>query len=509
MKLPTLFSGNKKERRWPKLTIDLSLAKHRRNLFFAAVALFIVGIGLAVGGVQGYEYTESREFCGTSCHSMDPQWVRYQRSPHVNVRCADCHVGPGLAHFVQSKIDGSRQLISTITDSFSRPIKSPVKNLRPAREVCETCHTPTSFKDNIVKTILHYDNDKANTQVMTSLILKMGGVQETTGHSLGIHWHISGKVYYIAADDQRQVMLWVGVQQPDGSLKEYFARDLIGMGQTNFVEQARAEGRVREMDCVDCHNRIAHFIPSPDQSIDQLLETGVISRDIPFVRMQAVAVLTKKYPGKTEAYAAFDKLADVLKSTAGMDATTKLALTSPAMEDSIAQAIKAIKQVYDETVFPDMKLDWQTNPNNSRHTPSLGCFRCHDGNHLLADASGTNTGQVISVKCNLCHTVPIVGRGDEMLVEAPVIVGAPPTTHNDFRWTIEHRTTTDTERVQCLNCHGAGFCNNSACHNLSHPADMAFTHPEEYKKKGGQVCYTCHQDVTCTRCHPAGVLKNP
>lgn len=507
MKLDLSVLLPRKLRHWPKLTIDLSQPKHRRNLVLAVLLLFVVGIGLAIGGVQGYEYTESREFCGTTCHSMDPQWVRYQRSPHVNVRCADCHVGPGFQHFVQSKIDGSRQLISTIFDNYNRPIKSPVKNLRPAREVCETCHTPTSFKDNIVKTILHYDNDQANTQIMTSLILKMGGVQETTGHSLGIHWHISGKVFYIAADDQRQVMLWIGVQQPDGSLKEYFARDLIGMGQTDFVAKARAEGTVREMDCIDCHNRIAHNIPSPEQSIDKAIEDGLISRDIPFVHARTVEVLTKKYATKAEAYAAFDKLAETLQSSAGTGA--KVASTTAALDEKIAQTVKTVKQIYDETVFPDMKLDWQTNPNNSRHTPQLGCFRCHDGNHILSTPTSSNTGQVISVKCNLCHTVPIVGRGDEMLVEAPVIVGAPPASHNDFRWTIEHRSTTEMQKPECLNCHGAGFCNNGACHNLSHPENMAFTHPEEYKKKGGQVCYTCHQDVTCTRCHPGGIIKTP
>ncbi len=487
----------KKHRRWPKLTIDLGKSKHRLNLLLAVLTLFVVGIGLAAGGIKGYEYTESREFCGTTCHSMDPQWIRYQISPHVNVPCAACHVGSGAQHFVQSKIDGSRQLVATIFNNFSRPIKSPVKNLRPARDVCESCHTPTSFKDNIVRNILHYDNDQANTPIMTSLILKMGGVQETTGHSLGIHWHISGKVFYIASDDQRQVMLWVGVQQPDGSLKEYFARDLIGMGQMTFVEKARQEGRVREMDCIDCHNRIAHNIPSPEQSVDKAIEDGLISQSVPFVRAKAVAALKAKYTSKAEAYNAFDKLTESLQSS-----------TSMVDSSQASKAVQEIKKIYDVTVFPEMNLDWETNPNNSRHSPSLGCFRCHDGNHILSTPTSSNASQVISVKCNLCHTVPIIGRGSEMLVEAPVIVGAPPATHNDFRWTIEHRTTTDAQRVVCLNCHGSGFCNNGACHNLSHPSNMAFTHPKEIAKTGDQVCYTCHQNVTCTRCHPGGVVKN-
>jgi len=153
-----------------------------------------------------------------------------------------------------------------------------------------------------------------------------------------------------------------------------------------------------------------------------------------------------------------------------------------------------------------MKLIWKTNPNNERHTPFLGCFRCHDGKHFSIGADGSE--EVISAKCNLCHTVPIVGRGNDLLVEAPVIVGTVPTSHSDFRWTIEHRNVTDADKQSCLNCHGGAFCNNGACHNLSHPEDMLFTHPEEYKKQGGQVCYTCHQNIMCTRCHPAGIFQN-
>jgi len=487
---------SRKKWRWPRITVDLSRPRHRLYLMLALIGLFVVGSVLAFAGVTGYQYTESVGFCGTICHSMDPQYVRYKASPHSNVACAQCHVGPGAKSFVQSKIDGTRQLVQTMLDNYSRPIKSPVHNLRPARETCETCHTPTSFKDNIVKTIQHYANDRENTPVMTSLILKMGGFQETTGHSLGIHWHIQSKIYYIAADDQRQKMLWVGIEQPDGSLKEYYSRDLVGMGQTNFVEEARAAGKVREMDCIDCHNRAAHFIPPPEESVDRSISDGLISRDLPYIRSRSVELLKTTYATQKEAYAAIDNLASQYQSDPGAAYSA----------DEIQQAMDELKRIYDSTVFPYMKLDWQTNPNNANHNPTAGCFRCHDGNHVLADSVGSPSGEkVISVECNLCHTVPIVGRGEEMLVEAPVIVGSPPASHNDFSWTITHRNITDADKQECYQCHGQGFCNNGACHNLSHPPDMAFVHPEIVKKVGGQVCYTCHQDITCTRCHPGGV----
>ncbi len=117
--------------------------------------------------------------------------------------------------------------------------------------------------------------------------------------------------------------------------------------------------------------------------------------------------------------------------------------------------------------------------------------------------------ETISVKCNLCHTVPIVGRGDELTIEAPVIAGAAPDTHADFRWTIEHRDTAEAEKQDCYQCHGQGFCSNDACHNLNHPTDMLYTHADEYREQGEQVCYTCHQDILCSRCHPGGVIGNP
>lgn len=482
--------------KWPKpITVDLSKAKHRWIFFLGAIVFVIVGLGIVAGGVQGYLYTESVGFCGTVCHSMYPQLTRYEASPHNRVECTQCHVGAGLQPFIQSKIDGTRQLIGTILNNYSRPIKSPVHNLRPARETCETCHSPTSFKDNIAKTIKHYENDQANTLDQTTLVLKMGGWNPATGQSKGIHWHVSSEVYYIAMDDQRQVIGWVGIKQPDGSLKEYFARDLVGMGQTNFVEEARLKGEVRRLDCIDCHNRAAHYIPYPEQSVDQAISNGLISTSLPFVRKNAVQILNAKYDNEAAAFSAIDEMAANYKQDANNSG------------EAVDQAAKTLKALYTQTNFPDMNLDYQTNPNNERHTPTLGCFRCHDGKHVYQAADGQT--ETISVQCNLCHTVPIVAKGNETVVEAPVIVGEVPASHTDFSWTITHQSITDIQKQECLQCHGTAFCNNGACHNLNHPVDMAFTHPKEVQRVGSQVCFTCHQDITCTRCHPAGLSNLP
>jgi nitrate/TMAO reductase-like tetraheme cytochrome c subunit len=499
----------RRKRRLPKLseiTIDLGNPKHQRRLLLGLILLVLFSTAFVYVNYQVYHYTESSEFCGTACHPMVSQNILYEQSPHANVECVKCHIGPGASYYVRSKLDGIRQVYAVLTDSYSKPIKSPIHNLRPAREICEECHKPETYKDNIVKTIPHYDNDQNNTLVQSTFILKMGGWQDATGIAEGIHWHITNKVYYIAADEQRQVITWVGVEQDDGSLKEYYARDMLAMAQTNFVEEAFANDEVRLMDCIDCHNRAAHYIPPPQEMVDDAIHHGVISQDIPYIRRNAVNVLSASYESTAAAYNAIEQLADFYvtnsNNTSGHDA-------KPAnFELELMNAIAELKTIYSETTFPEMGLDWTTNPNNEDHTPTLGCFRCHDDKHISVNEHGAEI-DTISVKCNLCHTVPIVGRGDQLLVESPVIVGQVPESHSDFSWTVEHRDVSETEKQDCYQCHGQGFCNNGICHNLDHPPDMLYTHADEYWKQGNQVCYTCHQDISCTRCHAGGIIKNP
>ncbi len=507
----------KRRFKWPTISIDLSQPRHRRNLGLGMFGALIMLFGLAFSGYSIYTWTDSAGFCGSTCHPMEPQNVRYKFSDHSNVKCVDCHIGPGVSFFIRSKIDGIGQVFATVFNTYPAPIKSPVHNLRPARETCEECHTPRTFKDNIVKTVLRFDTDQSSTPIQSSLILKMGGYQPTAERSQGIHWHITNKVLYIADDEQRQVMTWVGVESADGTLKNFYARDKLTMANTQFVEEARASGEVREMDCIDCHNRAAHYIPTPQESVDDALRYGLLSRGVPYIRAKAIEVLTPLYATREAGYAAIDGLADFYRAN--------FPDFAQASSVELQGALKEIKRIFDVTSFPAMQTNWATNPNNERHTTFPGCFRCHDGEHVSVDAAGREA-EIISVECNLCHSVPIVGRGavtriDEggnpipdphglPIVEAPVIIGSVPPSHSDFRWTIEHRNITDADKKLCADCHGQAFCNNGVCHNVSHPPDMLFAHADEFKKQGGQICYICHQNnVTCNRCHPGGIVQNP
>jgi hypothetical protein len=55
--------------------------------------------------------------------------------------------------------------------------------------------------------------------------------------------------------------------------------------------------------------------------------------------------------------------------------------------------------LYDQNVFPFMKVTWGTHPNHIGHQDYPGCFRCHDGDHAAKD------GTSITQDCSACHNL--------------------------------------------------------------------------------------------------------
>ena len=198
--------------------IDLNSPRTRRALTAFGVLALIGSIVLAVGTYKGVEYMESVEFCGTTCHTvMQPEYTAYQGSPHARVACVSCHIGPGAEWFVRAKISGAYQVYSVTFNKFSRPISTPIENLRPAQDVCEQCHWPAKFWGEQLAERVHFSSDEKNTRRQVSLLIKTGG-GSVAGVNAGIHYHmnIQNKIWYAAADERRQVIPWIRVEGPDG-----------------------------------------------------------------------------------------------------------------------------------------------------------------------------------------------------------------------------------------------------------------------------------------------------
>jgi formate-dependent nitrite reductase cytochrome c552 subunit len=327
---------------------------------------------------------------------MLPEYTAYQHSAHARVTCVQCHIGPGAGWFVKSKLSGTYQVYATIFNKYPKPIPTPIRNLRPAQETCEQCHWPQKFYGNAERVNTHYLNDEVNTAWTIRLLMKIGGGDPEWGQVGGIHWHmnIADKVEYIAADEARQVIPWVRITDRDGNVTVYQAAGSELSGAQ--VDSATP----RRMDCIDCHNRPSHIYNAPTRAANIAIGTGRISTALPFVKRNAVALLTAEYETTPDALQAIaDGFADTYRGQA--DSAT------------IGQAAAELQRIYQENFFPEMKVSWRAYPNNLGHTLFPGCYRCHDGQHTSAD------GKVISHACNACHIILSQGSGPEPQLISP------------------------------------------------------------------------------------------
>lgn len=370
------------------LTIDLSRRRDRKILvvFVAGSVLFL--FMTALGSYQTYQSTESEQFCGQACHlPMQPEFVTYQHSPHARVACVECHVGAGAEWYVRSKLNGVHQLYAVVTNTFHRPIETPINGLRPARETCEQCHWPEKFIGNIDRTYSHYLSDETNTPFAVRLLLKVGG-GGANGPPSGIHWHVSRgeKVEYIATDTQRQVIPWVRVTNiATGKATVYRDKDF---------HDDPGKYQVRTMDCIDCHTRPSHRFLSPNETVDAAINAGQLDRSVPSVKSNVVAALTGSYQTTDEAV---QKIAASLRAA------------YPNLAD-VDRLVAEAQELYRNNFFPEMKTDWRVHPDNIGHKTWSGCFRCHDGNHKTEDGQ-----KMISAdNCNQCHIILAQGSGDQL-----------------------------------------------------------------------------------------------
>ena len=381
-KLPEIFPA-----------IDLGQPVVRRTLEYVAAATVLNLLLVGTASYQGVQYMDSTEFCGQTCHTvMDPEFTAYQNSPHSRVECVACHIGPGASWFVRSKLSGLRQVFAVTFHTYSRPIPSPVKYLRPARETCEQCHWPQRFTGGKFLVNTSYKDDEKNTPQKDVLLLKVGG--GTWRGSVGIHGrHLAdnARIRYISTDAERQTIPAVFYTDDTGKTTEFISSD------AKATKEQLDKGEHRVMDCVDCHNRPTHAFDLPENAVDKQMSIGLISPELPYIRKKAVEVLKVDYPTRDVAQQRITgELNNFYRTNYPQIYATRRTL--------VEQSVKEVAAIYLRNVFPDMRLTWGTHPNNLGHNDSPGCFRCHDGSHTSAD------GQTITNDCSACHDVLASGE---------------------------------------------------------------------------------------------------
>ena len=417
--------------------------------FLPYIIMGVLSVSALVVGAYVWEYTNSPAFCGTTCHTMPPEYTSYLVSPHARVDCVECHIG---RDFIATRITRKAGDIKHITSLAFKQYEFPIHadDLRPARDTCEQCHFPEKFSDDSLHEIRTFASDKTNTPSSIYLTLKTGGGTERAGLGRGIHWHIENEVYFLPTDSTKQEIPLVRVFEDDGS-----QTDFVELGSSVKPEEIDTED-LQEMDCITCHNRSTHLVPNPEDAVDEMLARGLISPLIPEIRLKGLEVLQAPYESKAAGLNGIEGLITYYQ---------KYYAEYYAINNAdVNQAIDALVNFYTISVYPEQKSDWDSHNDNLGHLDSPGCFRCHDGKHF------NGQDEAIRLECNLCHSIPVVAKPSDFVTTIEISRGPEPESHLSPNWITLHRDIFD---PTCAHCHtvdnpggtdDSSFCANSACH---------------------------------------------
>jgi len=368
-------------------------AWRRTAVFFIVMTAANVVIG-SQASYRAVEHMETQQFCGQSCHVMQPQYTAHRTLPHQAVDCVSCHVTPGAEGWVKSKTAGMRQLLMVTLNRYPRPIESALESgrLAPSAETCEHCHARESNLGPRLRVIPAYAEDEKNSRTDTVLMMLVGG--GAGGGIHGAHLGAGVEIRFAAADTKRQMIPRVEYRNTKtGQARTYFAG-----GATAETTKALA---TFGMQCADCHNRIAHAFYPPGQAIDRAMAAGNLPTDLPFLKKAGMALLGANYGSQAEASREIP--AGLLRYFT-QEQPQVLAQRRPEIE----AAANGLVTIYGRNVFPDFRVNGDTYVDNLGHSNGAGCFRCHDNDHTASPGSGET--RVLAQDCEACHHALAVGE---------------------------------------------------------------------------------------------------
>lgn len=488
--------------RWTRRLLKV-LPSTPRGVMGLVGGVMLLGVLGTLGGVHLVEYSESAAFC-TTCHTMEPQKKAFEAGVHQDVACGECHVDPGVVGFVSAKLAGTRELYRLVTNTYPTPIPPIAHDALPTTaNTCEQCHPLSQLADPGQPSKLHvrasFERDEPNTRHDLAVLIRPANSDGPD--PVSVHWHVLQEVTYSSGDEHQQTI--DSVQYKDsttGELEQFIAEGQVRESINAGADLARlaATQTTRTMDCLGCHNRVGHDSPTADRAVDSAMADGTISPSLPYVKRNAVNLLTTKYATDEEGRKAISKLSDFY--------ATKYPLVAKQRASEIAAATRGITSIFDQTVTSAMNARSGTYPTNLGHQSSPGCFRCHDGAHYKV-VKGQVTKETIPSTCETCHTAP---QGSKTVADVPL--GARPADHIDPLWVFDHRVvagSTSANPATCGVCHQTSYCEN--CHKsgaikVSHD-EMLYNHAQSVTTAGSTTsCAVCHQQAYCAECHKDDVL---
>lgn len=471
---------------FPPLTWDYPVVRR-----LTAFLLMALGANIIFGAFFTYSavnYVASPMFCADSCHLLTPEFTALQYAPHADFDCTDCHVGGGAGSFVTAQMHGAENLIKAMTDSYSPPISTPIESFAQGQLPCLRCHPNRDYGEKY-KDWVSFDDDEGNSATRTEMLLRIGGGDN---HSGAHGAHLAGGVAIdYRSDPKRNTIPWIEYTAPDGTKTIY---------QTPAWEPAMADQfELRRMDCVDCHNRIAHSFETASKAIDGAMAKNAIDPRLPFIKRESLAVLQAAYSSREEAAERIPAaLYDFYRKEFSEIAASEVG--------AILDASSTLLTIYQRNIWPAYGLTWGTHVNHGGHEDYPGCFRCHNDSHVSQDTARKPIGD----NCSACHS--ILSDGEPIsLPFAPELSLTSSRSSLPKGISFETRAgTADFDHAQHLE-YEKGRC--IACHNALFPmsrAELDYANDIHRTAEASKLsCAGCHVEGgnafasanNCEKCH--------
>ena len=101
---------------------------------FVVIALLLLAL-LFIAASSAFVHTTDPSFCAR-CHEIVPAYEGWQRAPHRDVSCHQCHADPGLVGEIRARLTGLRMLRVHLSGSDEKPTPTCEFDWRR----CYECH---------------------------------------------------------------------------------------------------------------------------------------------------------------------------------------------------------------------------------------------------------------------------------------------------------------------------------------------------------------------------------
>ncbi len=237
---------------------------------FVVIVAAVVGT-IALGG--GIYYTSTPGFCKV-CHYIRPYVESWEVSTHKDVTCSKCHFPPGLLGYIQAKMDGTTELIKTITGTHG---PRPHAEIADASCLREGCHETRLLDGKVLfKDKYPFDHTPHLTKLRRGKKLRctschsqiVQGDHITVTESVCFTCHFKGQRHGQAIEPiggclSCHEVATEGIELADGSTFEHkpFVDRGVACWKCHF-DSTRGTGDVPKQVCIECHGeaeKLAHY----------------------------------------------------------------------------------------------------------------------------------------------------------------------------------------------------------------------------------------------------------